>query len=321
MSYFMVFQGKNFEKEMREGYIWAPKHGANGRKVPSWSLLTEIKTGDIVFSVYKRQVVSINTALGAYSSKSKEISEDNYIIGDCNQNSKNCKEGFEVRLEYTPINHISIDEIWNDIKNMLPDEYGPFNKNGGGNQGYLFIITEEMGQYLMNKINRKEDKFTATEPKIPMETFKQFEGEIKQFIIKATSTIQHKYKMLTDDEVKEFKAAYIKNLLDDKTSNIINIDNIPFEDLVRKVFTIGRSRIFILRNWRHFENYFSKINWDRDFVDQSLDLINKVRNRHAAHSDNFATEEEINQCNEYMNIWMNILKQVQKPNRSDRIES
>lgn len=141
-----------------KGYIWAPQNGADGRIVPSWSLLKEVKERDIVFSVMHRQIVSINTALGSCLSQEKEISDDNHIIGDCKQNSKNCRKGFEVKLEYKLITPISIDQIWNDIKNMLPDNHSPFNKKGQGNQGYLFRITDKMGQYLIDKINSKEDK-------------------------------------------------------------------------------------------------------------------------------------------------------------------
>lgn len=62
MNYFIVFQNKTYNEERVGEYLWAPKLTATGREIFHWSNMVKVKTGDIIFSMYKRNLVSINIA-------------------------------------------------------------------------------------------------------------------------------------------------------------------------------------------------------------------------------------------------------------------
>jgi hypothetical protein len=40
---------------------------------------------------------------------------------------------------------------------MLPSRYSPYDKLGGFNQGYLYELPKEAGEYIMNKISESKD--------------------------------------------------------------------------------------------------------------------------------------------------------------------
>lgn len=54
MNYFIVFQNKTYNEERVGEYLWAPKLTATGREIFHWSNMVKVKTGDIIFSMYKR---------------------------------------------------------------------------------------------------------------------------------------------------------------------------------------------------------------------------------------------------------------------------
>ena len=65
-SYYIVFQNKTYFEEKSGGYLWAPQRSKSGREIFHWSNMTKIKKGDIIFSLYQRNIVSVNIALDSY---------------------------------------------------------------------------------------------------------------------------------------------------------------------------------------------------------------------------------------------------------------
>ena len=64
MGYFIVFQNKTYKEEMNGGYLWAPQKTSGGYEIFHWSNMTKVKEGDIIFSIYKKKLVSVNIAKG-----------------------------------------------------------------------------------------------------------------------------------------------------------------------------------------------------------------------------------------------------------------
>jgi len=63
-------------------------------------------------------------------------------------------EGFMVDLKYNPLaKPLKIYQIVDGLQQILSKQtrYKPLNKNGHGNQGYIFPLIDEAGEYLLKK--------------------------------------------------------------------------------------------------------------------------------------------------------------------------
>ncbi|PKK98656.1 MAG: hypothetical protein CVV57_05575 [Tenericutes bacterium HGW-Tenericutes-2] len=140
MKYFVVFQNKTFKEEHQSGILWAPKKDINGRFTQfHWESMTKIRKGDVVFSIISNYIVARSIA------KSEAIDHSNPF-----NNELWSRDGWLVYLDYDfSIEKIKISEHIDEIRDLLPDTYSPFNKvTGGGNQGYLFPISKDLGRKL-----------------------------------------------------------------------------------------------------------------------------------------------------------------------------
>jgi hypothetical protein len=94
--------------------------------------------GDIVFSIIRNRIVARGIVLEEAKISPKPFTNDSWQ-----------REGWLVQVEYYfTEQEVRVADHIDDIKDMLPDKYSPFNKvNGRGNQGYLFQINEALGKY------------------------------------------------------------------------------------------------------------------------------------------------------------------------------
>lgn len=124
MNTFIVFQA-NFDTERNGGYIQAPLKSESGNTPFHWDKLRQVKKGDIIFHMASSQIKAVSLAKGGQ-----------YVVpGNSNLRRVDC--------EYILIpNSLNLffyrDKIIEISKNI--DMYSPFNKNGTGNQGYLFDL-------------------------------------------------------------------------------------------------------------------------------------------------------------------------------------
>ena len=153
-SYFIVFQNKTYFEEKTGGYLWAPQRTKSGREIFHWSNMTKIKKGDIIFSVYQRNIVSVNIALDSSSDSKRPKTLDKLELWE--------EEGWMAKAEYNELaSPISIDDNIEEILKLCPSKYSPFNRKGGGNQGYLYEIGNNLGNYLMKLVKDKNDEIDA----------------------------------------------------------------------------------------------------------------------------------------------------------------
>lgn len=145
MNYFLVFQNKTFNKERVGSYLWAPQKTKAGLEKFFWSNMKKVKQGDIIFSVCNRKIVSINTALGVCVDAIKPVAFDSDNLWE--------KEGWLLNADYSILKQpISIIDNVDDILKRCPMKYSPFTSSGKGNQGYLYEIGKELGEFLINLV-------------------------------------------------------------------------------------------------------------------------------------------------------------------------
>lgn len=127
---FMVFQGKRYFEELKNGYICAPYKDAGGNSPSHWTLLENVKPGDIIFhGLAKISAISIATS-ACFSSK--------IIDGITEVSQVNC---LPTIIEKTIVTSEYLDDI---VETCSQQKYQPFDKNGNGRQGYLFDLNDKL---------------------------------------------------------------------------------------------------------------------------------------------------------------------------------
>ena len=120
---FMVFQGK--------GYISAPYKDAGGKSPSHWTMLENVKPGDVIFHGLSQCISAISVATSqCFTSTMKNgITEVRRV---------NCST---ILIKNT----IATSECLDVILETCPKyKYQPFDKNGNGRQGYLFDINDKL---------------------------------------------------------------------------------------------------------------------------------------------------------------------------------
>jgi len=144
MSFWWVSQNKTHYNERNGGYLWAPKRDKSGKRQYHWDTMTEVRKGDIIFSYFRQHIVAYATAEGVaydFNNPFNEAGEDWEV------------EGRKIDASYTILDRpIYIPDIVNNLQKILKKQakYKPININGTGNQGYLFPLIDEAGNYLLS---------------------------------------------------------------------------------------------------------------------------------------------------------------------------
>uniref|UniRef100_A9AA05 Uncharacterized protein n=1 Tax=Methanococcus maripaludis (strain C6 / ATCC BAA-1332) TaxID=444158 RepID=A9AA05_METM6 len=144
MGFFIVNQNnKNFKEEFHGKFIWARAYD----NIFHHESLKEVNKNDIIFSKVSGKLKSVNIALNSYYISKNPFLNHKYPDVD----------GYRVELNYYLVNeNINFKELFDEIKEMLPEKYSPINKLGNGHQGYLFKIGDKFGNYLLKKAKMEE---------------------------------------------------------------------------------------------------------------------------------------------------------------------
>ena len=143
-KYYLVFQGQTFNQEMEKGIIWAPLANKNNRDFHHWKRLEELKEGDIIFHC-------CNGYLCAYSVV-QEAFKKGYFPGVESNDKKYELMGRLVKCQYNYLSiPLKLSNFRSEIKKINNYVYSPFNKDGNGNQGYLYPLSAEMADFFKRK--------------------------------------------------------------------------------------------------------------------------------------------------------------------------
>jgi putative restriction endonuclease len=151
MKYWWVSQGKTYNSELKGGFLWSPQKNQDDTSNFSYEFMKEIQKGDFILSFHKKMLPAISIAKGkAYAyDKPKNFDKDESWG----------KTGWRVDTDYYEFsNIIKPKDFIDDIKIFLPQNKSPLQRNGNGNQAYLFNISEELVNYLASKIGEEAKK-------------------------------------------------------------------------------------------------------------------------------------------------------------------
>lgn len=135
-----VNQGSTIDEE-KKGYLWAPTKTEKGRSIYHWDNLLEVKQGDIILhyangylNYISKVLTSAEKTKNPHAKRSPEWAE----------------EGNEIRVSYFDLTPpIALSKFSQSVLE-LDIKQGPFNRNGGINQGYLFKLTPEALNIIQN---------------------------------------------------------------------------------------------------------------------------------------------------------------------------
>ena len=143
-SIYLVFQGDTFTKECNGGYIWAPVINAAGNRQHHWERMLYVRKGDIILHGCDGKIAAISIAKGSCYDciQPPELVVEN--LWD--------KAGRKVDCNYTVIrNPIATKNYKDKILEYKSSKYYPFNRDGEGNQGYLYDLNRELAKLFIEE--------------------------------------------------------------------------------------------------------------------------------------------------------------------------
>ena len=153
MAFWWVNHKQTVRQETEGGYIWSPKHNANGAKNVTYDNLVRCQVGDVVFSYSHAKIgqIGLVESLAKTAPKPPEFGSTGEYWGD---------DGWLVRVNWrafqqplVPLEHFGL------IQPLLPERYSPINTTSGrGNQGvYLAGLNDVLGNLLIKLIEEHAD--------------------------------------------------------------------------------------------------------------------------------------------------------------------
>lgn len=146
MACWWVFQNYTYEEESKGSFLWAPKIDKGGNTPHHWKAMSLLKEGDIVFSCVNQKIVAISSVVIEAYDYSKPF-------------DKSWEEdGLKADLVFTELeNPIELSLIVDTLMPMMNSKYAPLNRKGTGNQGYLYHISDAVGEYLISLSENNND--------------------------------------------------------------------------------------------------------------------------------------------------------------------
>lgn len=135
-----VNQGSSFGRATEGGHLWAPMLDRNGRPLEHWQTMRHLRPGDVVLNY-------ADTQIRGWSVVQSDPVEAPRPDPEADQAWNN--DGVRAEVLYRGLQSpLSLSEIPNDWR---VSEGGPFDKNGGIKQGYLFAISDSFAGKLKGR--------------------------------------------------------------------------------------------------------------------------------------------------------------------------
>lgn len=180
MRYWWVSQNQTYRHEVPGGYLWSPKLGKSGGRVPYYEFMREVSPGDIVFSFADTYIKAVGVAVShAYSApKPTEFQSVGSNWGHA---------GWKVDVRFQVLKHpIRPREYMREIAPLLPDKYSPLQPSGDGNVLYLTELSGDFAKQLADIIGAEASSFidavAAAPPQAPDASLSLLEWEEKEVL-------------------------------------------------------------------------------------------------------------------------------------------
>lgn len=147
MNWWWVNHKQSRAQEVGGGYLWAPKANKDNSRNQTYSNMTRVKPGDIVFSYAEGKIGAIGLAMEQAIDfpKPLEYGMTGIYWAD---------SGWLVSLKFMELQEaLRPKENIATIRRLLPKKYSPIQQDGNGNQKcYLAEIPEALGYLLLDLI-------------------------------------------------------------------------------------------------------------------------------------------------------------------------
>ena len=140
-----VNQGQTYAKERDGSYIWAPQKTKSGTPASHHTAVDDVRRGDRIVHYAKGHIRAAGIAVsdGREQRRPDELSGDAWEV-----------DGYSADVEYHELERpIPLAEI--DIS-YREGGGGPFTAAGAVQQGYLFRVSDDVGQYLATLVDQGE---------------------------------------------------------------------------------------------------------------------------------------------------------------------
>lgn len=141
-NYFFVFQNNSYQEEQKISCLFC-SHSPDNHTIVHWESMDEVRKGDIVFHECNNSIAAISEV----QAEAKDAIRP-YKYRGSEPDSGRIIETMYVNLR-TQVNPL-------DLKDALypaqPEKVAPFNKNGKGNEGYLFYFNEACAKIIIEGI-------------------------------------------------------------------------------------------------------------------------------------------------------------------------
>lgn len=141
---FFCFQNKQWKNEIVSGYIFALSDG-----IPHHERLRSVKKGDVIFHGGMQGILAVSVAEDKCFLEKRP--KEHYLAND-----KKDAEGLMVKTKYQLLQSPIITFCYKkEIIRLQGNHDGkgyPFDKNGEGNQGYLFNLNKSLAKFFMEEI-------------------------------------------------------------------------------------------------------------------------------------------------------------------------
>ena len=124
--------------------MWSPKADKNGKSVQSYTNMTKVSVGDLVFAFYQSKVQSIGIVMHPAVTSPKP--EDFGSSGDYWANI-----GWMVAVSWMPLpKPMAPKEHIQSLAPYLPQKHSPIRSDGTGNQAYLFSVGHSFAEKILS---------------------------------------------------------------------------------------------------------------------------------------------------------------------------
>ncbi|MFI7551950.1 hypothetical protein ACIBQ2_19615 [Micromonospora sediminimaris] len=138
-NYWWVNQSKTYQQERKAGILWAPKAQENGTQPVHWRSMRDVRPGDVILHYAKGiRALSVVATAAVDAHRPGDLPEDTWD-----------DDGRMIRTSYSDAaSPVLLDELQLDERLKEP-KAGPFTRGGKVKQGYLFPLSETLGDAIV----------------------------------------------------------------------------------------------------------------------------------------------------------------------------
>jgi putative restriction endonuclease len=138
-KYWWVSHNQKHRDELEGGYIWCPQTTSTGGRRETWTNVSRVSKGDIIFSYARTKIQAVGIAtMNAVDAPAPE--------GYSSWND----HGWRVAIKWERLeNPFSPKDRWNEIARLFPSVHSPMREDGDGNLTYLAALSDTLGLKLL----------------------------------------------------------------------------------------------------------------------------------------------------------------------------